>query len=352
MNVLLAAVLASCAAASEPAPAAPAAPAAAPTAGATVTMIKDRFIEAVETPAKNKALEQLAKTAPASGSDVAGLFDLFSRFPDPAVRKAVMDSLALLTPDRPQLEPLFINYLKQPEAEAQLYGINGAFRLKARSALPLIRSIAARKFESASLSDATMLSERHAWWTQYEALSVLAQWEPEAAYSNTKRRAEESPAVGRLLGRFYWKKTLPELKSWSASANPLTRERAAQAASAAIEPADARATRDEMLKLLRDTKADAELRHQIALKVGMSSTDEEAEQLVAEHDAQKTDAERLYWAAAAFASRSPKAVPLLARYAANSADEVMSKGAENQLVDMVGAAEAAKLVEAQKAPKK
>ena len=351
MNALFAVLLAASAQASEPAiPAASTAPA--PTAGATVTMIKDRFIEAVESPAKNKALEQLAKTAPASGSDVAGLFDLFSRFPDPAVRKAVMDSLALLTPDRPQLEPLFINYLKQPEPEAQLYGINGAFRLKARSALPLIRSIAARKFESASLSDATMLSERHAWWTQYEALSVLAQWEPEAAYSNTKRRAEESPAVGRLLGRFYWKKTLPELKGWAASSNPLTRERAAQAASASIEPADARATRDEMMKILRDPKADAELRHQLALKIGMSSTDEEAEALVAEHDAQKTDAERLYWASAAFASRSAKAIPLIARYAANSADEVMSKGAENQLVDMVGATEAAKLIEAQKAPKK
>lgn len=318
-----------------------------PIAAPSVTLLKDQFTEAVDSAKKNTVLGQLAKTAPTSGEDVAGLFDLFSRFPDKSVRQAVMDSLAQIEPDSPHLEPLFLAYLKESEPESQLFGINGAFRLRSRPALPLIRAIAKRKF-SADISQATMMSERNAWWTQFEALSVLAQWEGEKTLPLLQRKSLESPALGRLLGRFFWKQTLPNLKAWSESSNPLSRERAMQAVGASIELADARATREDMLKLLRDPKADPELRHQIALKIGLSSTDEEAEALVREHDAVLSDPERLFWAAAAFVSRRPTIVPLLLRYARQSADDTLRRGATAQLSDMFGEAEAARMIQGEK----
>lgn len=332
--------------AAEP-PAASTAASPAPEQAPSVAVLKDRFIEALGAPEKTKILEELAKTAPRSGQDVAQLFDLFARFTDDFTRKSVMASLQRLEPGNPQLEPLFLNYLRQPEPEAQLFGINGAFRLRARAALPLIREIAAHKLGTSSLTENNVMSERNAWWTQYEALSVLAQWEPEKSRALIESKAQESAKIGALLGRYYWKETLPKLRAWAASGDLLSSERAALAAAAPIDPADARATRAGMLALLRDPKVDDEIRHLLALKIGTSSTDEEAQALVLEHDAAK-NADRLYWAAAAFSSRSPKIIPLLVRYARQTEDATMRKGATAQLVDMVGEAEARTLIEPEK----
>lgn len=338
---LLCALLTSSASAASASTAAPGAPIAAP----SVAILKDRFTEAVNTEEKNPVLALIAKTPPTSGQDIAGLFDLFSRFPENAVRQAVMESLAQIPIDSPQLEPLFLTYLKQPEPESQLFGINGAFRLRIRTALPLIRAIAERKFSVANASEATMMSERNAWWTQYEALSVLAQWEGEKALPLLKAKSLESPLIARILARYFWKQTFPNLLAWSREPGSLSHERALQAVGAQIDPADARATREGMLTLLRDTKADAELRHQLALKIGLSSTDDEVEALINEHDAEKQPQQRLYWASAVFVSRSPKAVALLLRYARQTLDDGMHKGATAQLADMFGQAEAARMIE-------
>ena len=326
--------------------------AAAQTAGPSVAMLQERFVSAVETADKTTALEALAKTPPISGKDVSALFDLFSREQDVSVRRAVMDPLALIAPDSPQLEPIFINYLKQPEPETQLFGINGAFRLRSRQALPLIRAIAKRRFVAARASDVSVLSERNAWWTQYEALSALAQWEPEKSLSLLRKKSDESPEVAHLLGRFFWKKTLPDLKKWFQSQDPDMRQKALIAAKAPIEPADARATREAMLEVVRDPAVDGELRHQLALKVGACSDDVEAEALLREHDKAPDDQNRLLWASAAFASRSRKAVPLLVRYALDSKDELWRRAAKAQLLDMVGAEMTQALLSPPKSPEK
>lgn len=323
-------------------------PPATPIAAASVTVLKDRFIEAINAAERTKALDQIAKTAPVSGQDVAHLFDLFSRFTDTYTRDSVMASLSRIAPGSPQLEPIFINYLRQPEPEAQLFGVNGAFRLRARAALPLIRAIAGRRFGASAVTENNVMSERNSWWIQYEALSVLAQWEPERSQSLLESKGQESAKVGTLLGRYYWKQTLPKLRAWSGSGDLIASERAALAVAAPIDLADARATRVQMLALLRDPKADAEIRHHMALKVGVSSNDEEAAALVLEHDAVKNDADRLFWATAAFSTRSPKIIPLLVRYARQTDDEPMRKGATAQLLDMVGEAEARSLIDPEK----
>lgn len=318
--------------------------AAAPIYGASVTVLKDSFIEAISGSERTKILDRIAKTAPLSGQDVANLFDLFSRFTDAYTRDAVMASLARLTPGNPQLEPMFMTYLRQPEPESQLFGVNGAFRLRSRAALPMIKAIAERKFGASSVTENNMMSERNFWWTQYEALSVLAQWEPEKSRSLLESKGQESAKVGALLGRYYWKQTLPKLRAWSTASDILSNERAALAAKAPIDLAEARATRDQMMALFRDPKMDTEIRHALALKIGVSSTDEEAEALVKEHDAATNDVERMFWATAVFSTRSPKIIPVLVRYARQTAEETMRAGATAQLVDMVGEAEARKLI--------
>jgi len=327
---------------------APARAAETPPAGASVTVLKDRFIEAVNAAERTEVLDQIAKTAPVSGQDVAHLFDLFSRFTDTYTRDSVMASLARIAPGSPQLEPLFMTYLRQPEPEAQLFGVNGAFRLRARAALPLIRAIAGRKFGASSVTENNMMSERNSWWTQYEALSVLAQWEPEKSLSLLESKSRESAKIGALLGRYYWKQTLPKLRAWSTASDPLSNERATLAAKAPIDLADARATRAPMLALFRDPKIDTEIRHALALKIGVSSTDEEAEALVKEHDASTSDVERMFWATTVFSTRSPKIIPVLVRYARQTTDETMRNGTTSQLIDMVGEAEARRLIDPEK----
>ncbi len=354
MNLLpVLALVASSARAAAPAPPAAVAPirstatAASPMAAASVSVLSERFLETSKDSEKTAVLKLIAKTAPVSGQDVSNLFDLFSRYSDPFTRASIMESLGRLGTGNPQLEPLFMTYLRQPEPDAQLFGINGAFRLRARAALPLIKAIAERKFTAREVTE-TNMSERNAWWAQYEALSVLAQWEGDKVYPLIASKGLESAKVGNLLGRFYWKQTLPQLKAWSSSGDLIASERAALAVAAPIDLAEARATRNQMIELLRDPKADAEIRHQIALKVGLSSNDEEAAALVKEHDAAPSDNDRLYWATAAFITRSVKVVPLLARYAVQTKDETMQKGATAQLKDMLGDAEAQALIDLEK----
>lgn len=311
-------------------------PDAGPVASASVGLLKERFIEAIDDPTREKLIKQIAVTPPVSAQDVSALFDLFSRFPDPRLRKMVMASLALIDPSSPQLEPLFLSYLRQPEPETQLFGINGLFRLRSREGLPLVRKIAERKFEAADVSAINLLSSRNAWWTQYEALSALAQWEGEDVLPLLRKKAEESSAVGRLLGQFFWRQTFPDLKKWAESTNENVRQKAVQVAGAEITPTEARATRAGMMAIVVDPKADEEVRHQLALKIGAISTDEEVLDLIAMHDKTKDNKLRMLLVAAIAYSRSQNAVPLLVRYARGSSDEIIRKGARAELVDLVG----------------
>ena len=324
----------------------------APVGSASVSLLKERFVEATDEPTRIKLLDRISATRPVSAQDVSALFDMFSRFSDPGLRQKVMASLALVDPSSPQLDPLFISYLNQPEPETQLFGINGALRLRSRQGLPLVRKIAERKFEAADASSIRLLSARNAWWTQYEALSALAQWEGEKVLPLLRKKADESAAVGRLLGRFFWRQTFPDLKAWSESSDANVREKAVQIAGAQIEPAEARATRAGMLDIVRDAKADPEVRHRLALKAGASSTDAEIDALIAEHDAAKDDKMRLLLVGAVAYSHSAKAVPLLVRYARDSQDELFRKGARAELVDLVGEEQAKTLLGEQKDVKK
>ncbi len=323
-----------------------------PVASMSVAVLKERVLGATEENERGRALDQIAQTAPSSAQDVAALFDLFTRFPDPRLRSKMMQSLQRIQPGSPQLEPLFVIYLTQEEPEAQLFGINGAFRLRSRQSLPYVRKIAERPFKAASAASVNALTERNEWWTQFEALSALAQWEGEKALPLLQKKAVESPAVARLLGQFFWTRTLPDIARWSRSTKSEDVERAVEASGAAIEPAEARATRATMLEILRDPKTDHEVRHRLALKVGACANEEETTALIREHDAAADDTTRMLWTAAVFAAHNPAAVPLLARYARQSPDDGIRAGARTLLVDQVGEEKAAEMLKAEKTIKK
>lgn len=334
---LLAATLAVLAAA-EPMPAAVAEP-----MPATVAGLKERYVSALARADKVKALEALARTAPRDLGDVSALYDLFMRFPEPRARRAAIDSLAL-SPAHPTLESLALTALSGPEPESVFFGAHVAERARTRGALEALRRVAERPLAHRRAEDSSLATERGAWWAQYEALDVLAGLEGEKALPLLLRRVKESPAVAAIIGRRLWTAALPELLEWAGSSKDAERELAREAARQPIEPADARATRAAMLKAVADARLDAEFRHQLALKVGASSDDAEAEELARRHDAAAAEGERLLWASALFASRRPAAVPVLARYAREDRDELRRRGAYAQLVDQVGADRAKALV--------
>ncbi|MDE2491252.1 MAG: hypothetical protein KGM24_10420 [Elusimicrobia bacterium] len=335
----------------EPPPSVDQAAEAGPVGAPTVAVLKERFLAATNDDERAQILEEIARTRPVSGQDVSALFDLFSRYPNPELRKEMLASLALVPRDSPQLEPLFITYLKQPEPESQLFGIDGAYYVRSAAALPLIRKIAKKRL-SADVSALNVLADRNEWWAQYEALRTLARWRGDEAYKLILKKSEESALVARLLGRYYWRKAFPKIQEWARSDRPTVRQRALEAAGAEISVDDARATRAKMIAMVQDDALDYELRHRLALKAGACSTDAEVPALIVLHDKAPDDRTRLLWAGAVFASRQPAAVPLLVRYATSSTDSIDRKGARSQLVEMLGEKKTDELLEASKSVKK
>lgn len=304
-------------------------------AAPTVMQLHRQILETVNDGDKRVLLAQLAATPPVTVGDAQALYDLFARFTVPTVRNAVMASLRRLNPRNAQLAPVFHYYLEQDEPEDRIFGINGALILRSPKSLPLIEKIAKGKFKGKSAGDLALLSEKNAWWTQYEALSALAQWEGPEAYALLKRQAESAPPVAKIMGEFLWEKSLPQIADWTKSGGASGKEKAKHALSAAPTLAALTQTRGAMLKILRDSSADLELRHQLALKIGVSSMEDDVDALLKEREQSKDAQTRLLLSAAVFASRSLKAVPLLTQFAQENPDPRSRAGALFQLKEML-----------------
>ena len=315
-----------------------------PTPRRNIGELHAQFVESIEDGLRRAALDEITRTPPDSMRDVKWLFDLFMRFPEPAVRDAVMASIRLLDDRSAHLEPAFIEYIKLPESEAKVFGINGALRLRVPRALPLITEIARRRFSVKSPGETPVLSDRNAWWAQYEALSALAQWQGAKVLPLLRRKAGEAPSVARLMALNLWKESLPQIVSWANSGGSGA-EKAHEALTANVPIPDLRATRAEMLKIVRDRKSDSDLRHQLALKVGFCSTDEEIDALLAEQEASPDPQTRLMLSAALFASRNPRTIPWLKKVALENPDPKTRIGALLQLRLMLPPAEHRALVE-------
>ena len=313
----------------------------------TVGDLHQSFIEAVDDEGRQAALDALMRTRPISTKDTTALFDLFMRFPDTRVREACLSSLAQLDPNSPHLEGLFFGYLDQPETEAVLFGLKGALKIRSAKSLPKIKAIAKRPFPFPSVEDAALVSERNIWWLRYEALAAVAQWEKAASLPLLKQQARKVPAVARIMGMFLWPESLGLFEDWARSRRAPRREMARQGLGAPAPLEAVRATRADLLRILRDAKAPRDLRHPVALKLGLSSREDEVDALIQEYAAVKgkDDESQLMYLAALFATRSPKVVPLLTETARTHANPRTREGARHQLRDMLPAKDYRALLE-------
>ncbi|MBI5210306.1 MAG: beta-N-acetylhexosaminidase [Elusimicrobia bacterium] len=305
----------------------------------TVAELQEAYVGNIDEKKRDDVLARLAATAPVTTRDVQRLFDLFIRFPSPKVRDAAMRSLHLLDPKSPHLDTVFLAYLEEKEAEEVLFGINGALIVRCAACLPKIKEVARRRLPGKDpTADIYMLSEKNVWWAIFEALSALAQWEGKESLGLLKSKTKESPRVAEIMARHLWKESLPVFIRWS-SGNAAARERAKAGLSAEVPPAALRESRPAMAKVVRDPKADRELRHQLSIKLGLSSTEAEAAALVEEYRVAVDSDTRRMLSAAVFASRHPQGIPLLRQYVREDPNPLARAGALAQLKGMLGPAE-------------
>lgn len=310
----------------------------------SVYLLRENFVEAVDPDKKVAVLKRLSRVPPQNARDMQALFDLFIRNPEEAVREAALSSLQLADSRSPQFEPLIVRYLKDEELEGVLFALKACARLRPPSALPVVRQIAEKRFAEPDPQDIAILAERNRWWVQYEALSTLAQWEGEKALPLLLKKADQAPATARLLGLHFWKQVLPLAEGW-ANGSARARAKALHALKAPVPITALRQTRPQMLRILRDPKAPRDLRHQVALKLGPSSTPEEIAELLKEHDALQDEGSRVYYLAALFASLDPQVIPLVKKTAFEHHDARTRAGAFAQLEGMIPASEYRPLLE-------
>lgn len=300
-----------------------------------IRTLHDTALESIDNKEKSRAIQQIAMTPPASLRDLPLLFDLFMRVPDPAAREAVLASVALIGPESSYLEPGFLEFLKLQEPEAVLFGAKGLTRLKSKRAVSELRRLIKGRFKARSAEDLSLPGERNAWWLRYEALNALALIEGPGAFETVKAKVDETPAVARIMASVYWKRTLPLILLWSQRAATL--DRAHEALRSSGSTADLRETRGLMLSALRDPKVEREVRHQLALKVGVTSKPEEVAELLKEHAAAADPDTKLMLMAALFASRDPQIIPLLKEQARSNPDPQVRMGSLIQIKDMIPA---------------
>jgi hypothetical protein len=294
-----------------------------------VAGLQQSYVESVDDSRRAEVLEALAKTAPVSRRDLSDLFDLFMRFE--ATRNAVVKSLNLMDPKSQALESTFVEDLMSDDPDAQFFGLTGIVRLNDRHALPLILKITDRPMPLRDPRYTPYISKRKQWWLEYNALSVVAQWQGEQSLSLLKSRTLESPQVADIMAGYLWKDSLPYFEKWIAKSK--TSEIAEEGLNAPVPRDDLRQTRPDLMKILRDPKANTELRHLIALKIGFSSTEEEIGALLGEYDAAKNPTTKLMLEAALFASRSRQVIPLLTQTVKENVNAATRIGA---LVELKG----------------
>lgn len=307
-------------------------------------ILHDTVLSTVDPREKSRSLRQISQNAPKTLGDLPLLFDVFMRDASRQARSAVLDSIALLGPESSHLEPGFLEFLKLSEPEAALFGMKGLARIKSPRAAAELRKIAKTRFKAPRAADLALPNERNEWWLIHEALSALADIEGPKAFPFIKSKVSQTPAAARILAVSDWEKTLPLILHWSK--NGKTMERAHEALRAAPSIQAVRRARPAMLTALRDPRTEREVRHQLALKIGLSSEPAEVARLLQEH-ATATDPEtKLMLSAALFASRDPQIIPLLKDYARSHGDVSTRIGCLIQLKSMLSPEEFRPLAEA------
>ncbi len=309
-----------------------------------VASLAESFNEAYDPKAKARLLRQLAAAQPVTPRDVQSLYEIFTRYADRGVRDSVLACLDRVDPRNMDLEPIFLGLLQQPDPEAKLLGIRGALTLRSPAALPLVEKLAKKRFAMTDPEQTVFVSKRNAWWNQYEALDALAQWKPKEAEPLLLKRSRQAPRLAAILARRFWKDALPLSRKWLAG-DATDQQRAQEALRADVPSEQLRAARPEMLAIVLDPTAPGELRHQVALKLGLVSTEAEVSSLLKDYRSASDARTKVYLTAALFASRSAQVVPLLLDYAKTDPSPLRRAGARVELKELMAPADYRAVVE-------
>lgn len=302
----------------------------------TVLEIARRYGEEFRAGEKKRLLERLKLAKPKTNFDIRALLDLYNRYPRQA-RNAVQASLRLLGPQDAHFDPFFVMLLRERDTQFQAFGMLGALQVRSEDALPVIRRLAERDLDRPDFPDEAAVT--------LQALRIIAEWKAPGALQMLERHARRFPQIAGLIARHYWTQRFEEIVTWSESKKEDARERAREAWRADVPVEDLLRTRDALEKLVFDDKKHELTRHQAAIKLGFAADEATVDRLLAAHAASKDDMERLYLTTALFASRNPKAVPLLVDHAKNHPSSLNRAGALAQLKDLMPDADYRNLLE-------
>ncbi|MBI5243455.1 MAG: HEAT repeat domain-containing protein [Elusimicrobia bacterium] len=292
------------------------------------------YISSISQEEKLAIIEQLRRTAPSTGDDLRNLLNLYTRFPE--AQLAAEQSLLLLSPQAQQFGPYFLGLIQDEDPFLRMFGLSGAYHLRYEAAVPAIRKLAEAKFAHSRPTAELLPGEANAWQSQYAAVRILALWEGKSALPLLLKKVKEAPPIAALIAENFWEQSLDRILSWSKSKRPDETEMARSAWGANVPAEAVLKTWPKLRALMLDKGKPVDLRHRAALKLGLAARDPEAQELLKEREARKKDDNtRLLLDTALFASRSPRAIPLLEEYVKTNPSAVSRAGALVQLKEML-----------------
>lgn len=298
------------------------------------------YNETTDPAEKIKLITQIAQTPPTSSVDVQYEFTLFMRYSDFSVQAAVLRSLSLMHGPDSDIATPFVDYLSDPpDPRALIFAIEGAYQLRSKRALPLIKKIAKSRFKAPSLDKLIFPKEKNLWRAHYSALDALALWEGKKVIPLLVDKAFEAPVVAHILAVRFWPQTLPLIVKWSSGS--LKKQNIAKEALSVEVPRSAlKETYPQMLEIVNNPKSPKSLRDKIAISLGIAASENQITDLIKEYQSLKPNStKRLFIEEALFASRSRQVIPILMDYAKNNPDPSRRANARKELKELMGPAE-------------
>lgn len=305
----------------------------------TLRQLVRRHTESFERKEKDALLKRIGTTKPASLKDLRALLNLYDRGA-PETQLHVQSSLDLLSPADSAFAPFFMALVENGDAKLQIYAIAGLVRLGHRAAEPRLRKIASAEFKHREPTLLMMPTDNARWRAQFEALRALAIWDREEALKAgvlplLLKKSAEAPPVAGLAARYYWEKGLKRFVRWAESKSELDRRRAAFAWRTRVPRGDLRETVGLLRGIVLDRRKNPELRHQASVKLGLAADADEVALLLKERKRSIDEQTRLLLTAALFASRDPRAIPILVEYVKTNPSPASRAGALTQLRGMM-----------------
>jgi len=303
-------------------------------ADAKITELVRRCKESFHPDEKLQALSRLAELKPERVDELRALMDLYDR--DLTSRTQIERSLARLSPADRRLAPFFTEILgMEEEPSLILFALIGIDRLQPPEALPFVEKTAGTPFEAPRPDMAAGPAGAQKWAIRFRCLQILARWKGTAALPLILKRAQETPLAAALVGRGFWEPAFDRIVRWSDSKDPADRA-LSDAAWNADTPREALLrTKPALWKLVLDPRRGPETRHQAAIKLGICADEGDVDRLLKARTDAKKEADRLVYTTAIFASRSPKAVPILVEFAKTHPDPLSRAGVLEQLREMM-----------------